>query len=113
MWFLLMNVLDMALTYIVLNSQRREDGWIITGDEGNQVARYFLDRWGFKGLFGFKLASAALVCGIAYVIAFKNVATSRRLLAFGTIVLASVVIYSLLLARFLIHGPGPGPGLFG
>ena len=110
MWFVLMNCLDAAMTYIVLNSHRPlDDGWKISGTESNQIAGYFLDRWGIKGLFGFKLASAVFVCAIAFIISLKSVSTARRLLAFGTVVLLGVVIYGLFLARFLIHGVSVWP----
>lgn len=109
MWFVLMNGLDAAMTYIVLNAPPPEGGHKLRGVEHNEVARFFLDRWGFKGLFAFKLASAVFVCTLALVISFKNVQTARRLLAFGAAILLVVVVYSLFLARFLIHGVNVWP----
>jgi hypothetical protein len=106
MWFLLMNALDCALTFIMLRHKRyEEDGTIRqVGVESNEIARFFLDRWGIQGLFGFKLASAVFVCAIAYIIAFKNVDTARRLLALGTLIILAIVVYSAWLAKNYIHG---------
>jgi hypothetical protein len=103
MWFILMNVLDAALIYILLNTPARNETGPV-GVESNQIALYFLNRWGIKGLFSFKLASAAFVCAIAYVVTFKSVDTARRLLAFGTLIVMVVVVYSVLVARHIIHG---------
>jgi len=104
MWFILMNALDCALTYIFLNHQREEPGVTFYGIEANRIAAYFLHRWGIKGLFAFKLASAVFVCAIAYIVAFKNVETARRLLGFGTVIVLAVVLYSVWLAKGFIHG---------
>ena len=102
MWFLLMNALDCALTYIMLMYPRYD--YEPFGVESNAIARFFLDRWGIKGLFGFKLASAVFVCAIAYIIAFKNADTARRLLGLGTLIILAVVLYSVWLARNFIYG---------
>jgi hypothetical protein len=102
MWFLLLNCLDAALTYILLMYPRLDHE--TQAFETNHMARFFLDRWGIAGMFAFKLASAMTVCTIAFVIAQRNVTTARRTLAFGTLILATVVIYSAHLAFGYIHG---------
>ena len=104
MWFVLMNALDSALTYIMLRYEKHTEDGSFYGVEANAIARYFLDRWGIKGLFGFKLASAVFVCAIAYIIAFKNADTARRLLSLGTLIVLAVVVYSVWLAKNFIHG---------
>jgi len=70
MWFLLLNGLDAALTYIILMYPRFEHEPMAV--EANHMARFFLDRWGIPGMFAFKLASAVFVCVIAFVIAQKS-----------------------------------------
>ena len=96
--FILVNVLDFAMTWWML--LHRELGM---GDfyESNPVARYFLDRWGVKGLLMFKMAVVAFVCVIAQIVATKREASGRFLLVVGTLVVSAVVIYSLKL--FLNH----------
>lgn len=102
MWFLLLNCLDAALTYILLMYPRLDHE--SQAIETNQMAQFFLDRWGLAGMFAFKLASAMTVCTIAFVIAQRDVRTARRTLAIGTLILATVVIYSAHLAFGYIHG---------
>ena len=72
--------------------------------ESNPIAAFFLNRWGFQGMFAFKLASAVAVCVIAYIIAFKDVPASRRLLSFATAMVLAVVAYSAWMAKGYIHG---------
>lgn len=109
MWFVLMNVLDAALIYIMLRTPPTSEHGPFAA-EGNQIAAYFLHRWGIKGLFGFKLASVAVVCAIAYVISFKNTRTARRLLAAGTLIVFGVVLYSVWMAKGYIYGSFPPHG---
>lgn len=102
MWFLLLNCLDAALTYILLMYPRFHGE--TRAIEANHMAQFFLDRWGIAGMFAFKLASAMTVCAITFVIAQRNVTTARRTLAVGTLILAIVVAYSVHLAFGYIHG---------
>ena len=87
--FILANVLDIFLTYLLLVGGGH--------DEGNPVARYFLDRWGLKGMFLYKLSAVAVVCVIAQVVARASVSTARKLLVGLTIVVGAVVAYSAVL----------------
>ena len=96
--FILVNVLDFAMTYWML--MHRELG-LGNFSESNPVARFFLDHWGVKGLLIFKMAVVAFVCVIAQIVATKREASARFLLVVGTIVVSAVVIYSLKL--FLNH----------
>ena len=86
-----MSFLDGALTWILLTrgNQRGQLGF-----EANRVAAWFLDHWGLKGLFLFKLASVLFVCAAATAIALKRTETARNVLRFGTLVVAAVVVYS-------------------
>mgnify|MGYP007059381190 CR=1 FL=1 len=90
-WFILMNFLDLTMTYILLTRGSQSGLRIV---ESNQVAVYFLNHWGTKGLLGFKLAMVFVVCLIAYVIAFKRPETSRGLMWIGTTIVSAVVVYS-------------------
>ena len=89
--FILVNVLDFAMTYWML--AHREMG-LGNFYESNPVARYFLDHWGVKGLLMFKMAVVAFVCVIAQIVATKREASARFLLVVGTLVVSGVVIYS-------------------
>jgi len=84
--FILLNALDVFMTYIML----------VTGHfrESNQIANYFLAGWGIKGLVYFKFALVALVTSIAQIVARKKFATGRNLLNFGSLIVGGVVIYS-------------------
>lgn len=88
--FILVNVLDTFLTMLLM---------LYAGGhhEGNPVARYFFDRWGFRGLIYYKMTMVAFVCIIVQIIAWQRVKTARRLLYFLTAIVGAVVIYSLLL----------------
>ncbi len=91
-WFILANFLDAAVTWILLTrGQRTGTGMIV---ESNRFARYFLDHWGPKGLFGFKLSMVAFVCLIALIVATQRAETSRWLFRVGTLVVIVVVFYS-------------------
>ena len=90
-WFILANLLDCALTFaLMIGGGQRGLRYV----EGNRVPAYFFDHWGWKGLFGFKLAVVAFVCLIALVIAHKRPETARGLLSAGTLLVALVVAYS-------------------
>lgn len=102
MWFVLLNCLDAAITYIILMYPRFEEHQSYAV-EANHFAQFFLERWGFTGMFAFKLASAVLVCAIAYVIARTNLSTARRTLNAGSLILLTVVLYSAWLAHGYIH----------
>ena len=93
--FILVNVIDYLMTYYLL---------LYGGDggrrfsEGNPVARYFIDSWGpVKGMLGFKIALVTFVCVLAQVIALRSIEKGAFVLKFGTIAVAGVVVYSLVL----------------
>jgi hypothetical protein len=101
-WFVLANFLDAAMTWIAL---MRGGGPGLRMVEGNRVAAYFLNHWGFKGMFGLKLAVVTIVCVIAVVIARSNPRTAQRLLKLGTLIVILVVLYSVGL-YFQVRGGG-------
>jgi len=92
--FILVNALDVFMTYLLL----------VTGNfiESNQIANFFLARWGMKGMVYFKFGLVAVVVVIAQIVARKKFTTGRNLLKFGTFFVAGVVIYSV--ALFLRSG---------
>lgn len=88
-WFLLVNVLDIVVTWLLIRSDQFR--------ESNPVALYFLNHWGLRGMNLFKLSTTVLVIGISQYIAASRPATARLLLIFGTIVVGAVVCYSAVL----------------
>ncbi len=87
-WFILVNALDIFLTYVILRMQ---------GVEANPLANWFYKIGNIQGMIAFKMTTVAVVCVIAQLIAAKNLPAARRLLIFGTVVIGGVVIYSLYL----------------
>jgi hypothetical protein len=85
-FFILANVLDVFLTYMLL-----VNGAI----EANPFANFVLERWGFHAMMIFKLLIVAVVCIIAQLIATRRIRTARFLLVFGTILVGLVVAYSM------------------
>lgn len=92
--FILVNVLDVFLTVGLVY-------YLNTHGEGNPLAKYFLDRWGFQGLVYYKMALVAFVCVITQVIARRRLTVARRLL-YGLIAIVGIVdLYS---ATLLVRG---------
>lgn len=90
-YFILFNVLDIFLTYLILTRQ---------GVEANPIANFFFRIGNIQGMIAFKMAIVAAVCILAQVIATRSIQTAGRLLTFGTIAVGCVVLYSVwLLAR--------------
>ncbi len=89
-FFILVNVIDFFVTY-----------WMLAVGgfrESNPVAAYFLHRWGpVKGMLIFKLSLVTFVILVSQLIALKRPETARRLLIFGSLAVAGVVVYSLML----------------
>lgn len=85
-YFILVNVLDIFMTYLLLN---------LGAVEANPIAAFFIDRWGFAGMIIFKLAIVAAVCVVSQVVATRNMRYARGLLWAGIIIVGGVVIYSL------------------
>lgn len=93
-WFILANFLDAAMTWIVL---MYGGGPGLSVVEGNRIAAWFLNHWGFKGMFGLKLGVVVTVCLIAMVIAQSRLKTALWLLRLGTLIVILVVLYSIVL----------------
>jgi len=93
-WFMLVNFLDAAFTWILLTRGNRSGDGGLTFVETNRIAGYFLNHWGLKGLFAFKLALVAFVCVVGLTIALRHEERARSVLNFGTLVVTGVVLYS-------------------
>ncbi len=90
-YFVLVNALDIFLTYLHLRSGNVE---------ANQIAKFFIDRWDVTGMVTFKMSIVAIVCVIAQVVALSSLKKASWLLNFGTLIITCVVIYSVwLLAK--------------
>ena len=89
-FFILASALDVLMTYLLLSHGPEFQ-------ESNQIAAFFLARFGFKGMVYFKFALVAFVTVIAQVIAKSRPSTARWLLIVGTAATAAVVIYSVML----------------
>ena len=86
--FILINVLDIFVTYCVLR---------FNGMEANPIANAVFSRFGFQGMIWFKLIIVAGVCVISQIIAQSRLRTAQALLWMGSGLVGAVVIYSLLL----------------
>ena len=89
--FCIVSFLDVAMTLALL--LRREKGFQFV--ESNPIAAYFLYRWGIEGMAWFKAAMTCLVCVIAQIVARSNLMLARFLLAITTLIVLTVVTYSL------------------
>lgn len=85
--FIFVNVLDVFLTVGLVY-------YMNTHGEGNPLARYFLDRWGFQGLVYYKMSLVAFVCVVTQVIARHRLHVARRLLYGLIAIVGTVDIYS-------------------
>src|SRR5262249_305710 len=92
--FAALNLLDLALTWNLL----RQSAGVVT--EGNPVAGWWLDCFGWPGLAAFKLGSVLVALLLLAAVARHRPAAANRALAFGCAVLLGVVLYSAFLARW-------------
>jgi hypothetical protein len=98
--FAALSLADLALTRLVL---WRGGGLAC---ESNPVAAWWLERFGWAGLVGFKVAVVVLVGALAAVVSWHHPRAGRRLLAFGCSALLAVVLYSASLVYWVEAGPG-------
>lgn len=85
-YFILANVLDIFMTFLLLN---------LGAVEANPIAAFIIDRWGFSGMIVFKLVLVAAVCVISQVVATRRLSYARGILWTGIVVVGIVVVYSL------------------
>jgi hypothetical protein len=92
--FAALSLADLALTSLLL--QRAEGrAW-----ESNPIAAWWLNRFGWPGLAGFKLATVLVVLSLVLVVSRHRPRSGERLLGFGCSTLLAVVLYS----GFLVYG---------
>ncbi len=84
-YFILANILDFFLTYLLL---------VNGGIEANPIANWIYQRWAFGGMLVFKLASVTFICLLAQYIALRSRSHARFVLLAGTVIVAMVVGYS-------------------
>jgi hypothetical protein len=97
--FTVLGLADLALTWYLL---RTEHGYVY---ESNPVARWWLARWGWAGLAGFKLAVVLLVIAAVKGIARHRPRTATHVLSFACGATALVIGYSCtLLGTARAHG---------
>lgn len=89
--FILASAMDFAVTFLMLNHEQ------VQFIESNPIAAFFLNHWGVKGLFLFKLAVVTLIVVICQFVARHKVQLARGVLIVGTAVVTAVVIYSVYL----------------
>jgi hypothetical protein len=94
--FLIVNVLDVMMTYLMLSDVPEPDGRAMFY-ESNPVAHWFFVKWELSGIVVLKFTMVAVVEVIAQIIAIRRLQLGRRLLEFGTLVVALVVLYSMYL----------------
>lgn len=85
-YFILVNALDIFLTYLHLRSGNIES---------NPLANFFFKNWNIIGMVAFKMTIVASVCVIAQIVALKSLQKGSRLLNFGTAFIGCVVLYSI------------------
>ena len=86
--FILVNVLDVFMTYILIR---------FGAIEANPIAQFFLRRWDFSGMIFFKMSLVAFVCVLSQVIAHRNLGKARFVLKIGTLIVGAVVVYGAIL----------------
>jgi hypothetical protein len=86
--FALLSVADLALTRRLLGA---EDS---AAYESNPVAAWWLARFGWVGLTGFKAATVLTAAGLVAVICRRRPRAGHRVLAFACAAVAAVVAYS-------------------
>ena len=93
--FILVSTLDIFMTYLSLSYRDEANNPVFI--ESNPIARFFINHWGVKGMYYFKLTMVAVATVIAQVVARKKLETARMLLNGASVVVAGVVVYSLVL----------------
>jgi Domain of unknown function (DUF5658) len=101
--FVCLSLADLVLTWHLLTNGE--------GDvyEGNPVARWWLERYGWVGLTFFKLGLMLFIVGVMVVVARHRPQAAGWLLVISCGILAAVVAYSGLLTAGLAVAP-PAPG---
>ncbi len=88
--FVLLNVIDVVITYLGMASGHLT--------EVNPIAGFFIDHWGLKGMLWFKFLVVAFVMTLVKIISRRHPASSRNVLLFGNLAVGIVVVYGILLS---------------
>jgi hypothetical protein len=91
--FLLVSGLDLLMTCLLLGVSM-QGGFKLTFYECNPIADFFLYRWGIVGFASFKLFMVIFIATIVQIIAREMLETARKVINFGNVVVAVVVIYA-------------------
>jgi hypothetical protein len=86
--FAVLSLMDLTLTWWLLG---HTNGVVA---EGNPVASWWLARFGWHGLAGFKIALMLLLGAIVAVISFRQPRAGGGVLIFGCAILLCVILYS-------------------
>jgi hypothetical protein len=86
--FALLSLADLALTRYLLETRG------LAVSESNPLAAWWLERFGWLGLTGFKLAMMALAAGLGLMVYRRRPVAGHRVLGFGCAAVAAVVLYS-------------------
>lgn len=84
--FLALSAVDLVLTYVLIGHFGHQ--------EGNPVARYFVEGWGLKGMVWFKLGLVSIILTISHVVALRQPDQARLVVRLGLLSVAAVVVYS-------------------
>jgi hypothetical protein len=86
--FTALSLADLTLTWVLLERARG------CAYESNPVASWWLARFGWIGLAGFKAGIVLIVAALAVVVARHRPRAARRVLVFGCSALLAVILYS-------------------
>lgn len=84
--FILVNVLDIFMTFMLLR---------LGAIEANPIAASIERTWGFNGMIAFKLVLVAFVCVLSQIVARSNMRYAKGILWGGIAIVGAVVLYSL------------------
>ena len=87
--FVVLSLADLALTRFLLE---RQGGGAY---EWNPIASWWLTRFGWAGLAGFKLGIVLLVAALTLVVSRRRPCAAERLLGFACAALLAVIVYSI------------------
>lgn len=93
--FNLLSGADLLLTWRLI---RRGQGLVY---ECNPIASAWLSSFGWAGLVAFKLAMVATIGFLAILISVRHPKASGRILVFGCLITAAVVLYSCYLTHLI------------
>ncbi len=89
--FVVLSLVDLALTFFLVG---QSGGGAY---EWNPVASWWLVRFGWAGLAGFKLSIVLVIAGLTLVISWRRSRTAGQVLGFGCVALLAVIVHGGLL----------------